>query len=205
MFGRDVKHKFKGQHLADSAEWWGAFNDQMRIHKERKLMPSVKALEKELSNVNEFGDDSQKKQNESNVILEKSSSSPDRPPPMPPRSKSSLPLNDAQRILTPDAAPQPDCDQLNEIQNQATNSIPASEFNTSEYYNFQMASLPSLSPDLQNISITERMDMAMKSRTIPSPDITPEIPSFEVPIKIPEVSTSISNPWDSFEADQAKW
>lgn len=30
MFGRDVKHKFRGENMAESAEWWGAINEQMR-------------------------------------------------------------------------------------------------------------------------------------------------------------------------------
>ncbi|KAI8915878.1 hypothetical protein EDD86DRAFT_197099 [Gorgonomyces haynaldii] len=45
MFGRQVKHKIRGKGMAESAEWWGAINEQIR--KQGKRPPRVHQVQEE--------------------------------------------------------------------------------------------------------------------------------------------------------------
>jgi hypothetical protein len=37
FLGRDVKYKFKGTSIADSADWWGHINEQMKKHEKERV------------------------------------------------------------------------------------------------------------------------------------------------------------------------
>jgi hypothetical protein len=198
MFGRDVKHKFKGQHLAESAEWWGVFNEQMRNLKERKVLPSPTRVTAEKVSSDPTEDSSKNVGKES--PSSKTEPSPQRAPPMPPRSKTPEPMETQ--------IPTPEYQQNNAIDY----NIPNASFASPDYYQSQMNSVPSFTTDnfaidnrMASLSVTERMEMAMKAR-IQQAEIPSEVPSFDIrPQTNQQPKLPPANPWDTFEADQAKW
>jgi hypothetical protein len=198
MFGRDVKHKFKGQHLAESAEWWGVFNEQMRNLKERKVLPSPTRLTAEKVSTDQAENSLKDVAKESSTPA-KAESLPQRAPPMPPRSKTPEPM-EAQVATV--SHPQ---EQSN------TYNIPNASFANPDYYQTQTNSIPSFTTDnfsidnrISSLSVTDRMELAMKART-QQVEIPSEVPSFDYRPPTDQQPKPPTNPWDTFEADQAKW
>jgi hypothetical protein len=183
--------------MIESADWWGAMNEQMRKYAGARNLPTKIADENDISETNATATLA------SSAILQPTSKPfsadiPKRPAVVPP----STGANTSKPGSLPSRSPQPQ--RQNQPMQPSVKSITVSASLAPTIPDYSAAEVSPEKATISQLSLAEQMELKLqvKSSKVSSPNLI-DIPQFDaVPIPDSEKQPRISsNPWDTFEGD----
>ncbi|KAJ3358678.1 hypothetical protein HDU91_005153 [Kappamyces sp. JEL0680] len=185
LFGKEVKHKFRGDTMNESAEWWGSINEQMKKYNTRNVPTKVAG--------------------ESDIPAAPSKLAPKQPSPtteLPSRPKPSpspAPLPPRRSMSPPARSPGFAAHPSSPVAVEPVHATMAPDFVSPELEKERAA--------LNSLSLAEQMELKLQSRTggqAATPQVPElEMPTFDAPVRTNQ--TSVANPWDTLDANEGGW
>lgn len=186
MFGRDVKHKFRGDSMMISAEWWGSINEQMRKYAVRIIPTKVVDGEQALA--------AQEKTAKHERVVKIDSTIPAMPPRPKPDSRAVLPSPETlQPVIPKQSQPIPH-------QNDFA-AFPVLNERTSP--SRSVSSPPPPVPFAAvELSLSERMELLLQKKVqAASGSLELDSPPFDSATEPEVYKAPPTNPWDNMDTE----
>lgn len=183
--------------MAESADWWGSINEQMKKYSGTRNLPTKVADEHDLPS---GGPESAGESDQRPKVLSAEYLSN----PTPAKSSSSAPPARPQSTAPPVTKPQ---QQQQPQQQMPPRPLPAAPVAAAPASYFAQPPPPP-SNEFSSLSLAEQMELKLKGRSQGASVINSEdlkVPQFEAAADTTPRSPGNSNPWDSYQADDGGW